>query len=74
MFEKVLGLFGPVYYDAENFESRRSTLVQRIMKSGDIEKHRLHMQNLASLREEREKAEGELLKEVGLLTIGEEEW
>ena len=74
VFEKVLGLFGPVYYDAENFESRRSSLVQRIMKSSDIEKHRLHMQNLASLREEREKAEGELLKEVGLLTIGEEEW
>jgi len=71
VFEKVLGLFGPVYYDAEKFESRRSELVQCIMKSGDIEEHLIHMKRLASLREEREKAEGELLKEVGLLTIGE---
>ena len=71
MFEKVLGLFGPVYYDAENFASRYSELMKRIMKSDDIERHRVHVKMLASLREEREKAEGELLKEVGLLTIGE---
>ncbi|CUS12499.1 unnamed protein product [Tuber aestivum] len=73
VLEKVLGLFGPVYYDAEKFESKRSELVRRIMKSGDLERHLLSMKRLATLREEREKAEEELLREVGLLTIGEEE-
>jgi len=66
VFEKVLGLFGPVYYDAEKFASRRSEIVKRIMKSDDVEDNRLHVKTLASLREERD-----LLKEVSLLTIGE---
>ncbi|PWW80060.1 hypothetical protein C7212DRAFT_340611 [Tuber magnatum] len=73
VLEKVLGLFGPVYYDVEKFESRRSELVRYIMRAGDSKRRLLSMQKLAILREEREKAEEELLKEVGLLTIGEEE-
>ncbi|KAG0134706.1 hypothetical protein HOY82DRAFT_635610 [Tuber indicum] len=73
VLEKVLGLFGPVYYDAEKFESKRLELVRRIMRSGDDERQLLSVKRLATLREEREKAEEELLKEVGLLTIKEEE-
>ncbi|RPA97300.1 hypothetical protein L873DRAFT_1844993 [Choiromyces venosus 120613-1] len=73
VFEKVLGLFGPVYYDAEKFENRRAGLVRRIIRSGEAERRLLRVKRLATLREEREKAEEDLLKEVGLLTIGEED-
>lgn len=65
--ERVLNLFGPAYHDAIAFEKKRSEAFKTIMRSGEVERERREVAAMRVLQEERNKAEEDLLREIGIL-------
>lgn len=68
VIEKVLNLFGPAYWDNKTFEKKRSETVKRIMDSGQTQKTRNAAAKMEKLQRDRERAEAQLLMEVGILS------